>query len=200
MQLEMLQHRQREERIALSKSLPSRAATWRAWLQQQAERGDAATQAALRGIRYPEQRKQKQRVNAIAGVVEEEEQQQIKALTVARLRAEIDRKLQWVVYKSHDGITRMVDQGHRIVVKDLHDDTLEAALRVAAAKYRHRITITGTLEFRERTARMAVRLGIGVMDDDLQDVVQNEHEKFRKFPRAPSQPPHGFDDRRATQR
>jgi len=207
MQLEALQKRQREERLGFTKSLPTHATTWRAWLEQQAERGDTAAQAALRGIRYQEQRKQKQRVNAVAGEVEEEEQQQIKALTVARLRAEIDRRLQWVVYKSQDGTTRMVDQGHRIVIKDLHDDTLEAALRVAAAKYRHRITITGTPEFRERTARMAARLGIGVMDSDLQDVVRTEHEnikssfeKSRKFPSASSQTLRSFDDRRGTQR
>ncbi|MDR2990748.1 MAG: hypothetical protein LBU72_02215 [Burkholderiaceae bacterium] len=157
--------------------------TWRAWLEQQAQHGDAVAQAALRGIRYQEQRKKRQQANAIAGAndeLEEEQQgreQQIRALTVARLRVEIDRRQQWVVYKSLDGKTQMVDEGHRIVVKSLHEDTLEAALRVACAKY-HQITITGTAEFRERAARMATRLAIGVMDADLQRVVQDEREKL----------------------
>jgi hypothetical protein len=177
MRLEVLQKQQREERAALSKSFPTRAATWRAWLEQQSERGDADAQAALRGIHYQEQRRKKLQDNAIAGAVEEEEQQRIKALTVANLKAEIDQRLQWVVYKSLDGNTRLIDQGQRIVVKDSHDDTLEAALRVAAAKYGNRVTITGTAEFRERAARMAVRLGIGVSDDDLQSLVQDEQNK-----------------------
>jgi hypothetical protein len=176
MQLEMLHKRQHGERVALSRSFSTRAATWRAWLELQASQGDADAQAALRGIRYQEQRRKKQQANAIAGVVEEEEQQ-IQVLTVASLKAEIDRRLQWVVYKSTDGITRLIDQGHRIVVKDTNDDTLEAALRVAAAKYGNQITITGTAEFRQRAARMAVQLGIGVVDDDLQGAVQDEHEK-----------------------
>ncbi|MDR0275601.1 MAG: relaxase/mobilization nuclease domain-containing protein [Burkholderiaceae bacterium] len=202
LQLEALQKRQREERLAFSKSLPKRAATWRAWLEQQAGQDDAAAQAALRGIRYQEQRKKKQQVNAIARAVEEqqeqeqEQEQQIRMLTVARLRAEVDRRLQWVVYKSQDGTTRMVDEGHRIVVKDLHDDTLEAALRVAAAKYYNQITITGTAEFRERTARMAVQLGIGVKDDDLQGIVRDEREKSQKLSRTASQENRqGFDRR-----
>jgi hypothetical protein len=142
MRLEVLQKQQREERVALSKSFPNRAATWRAWLEQQSREGDIDAQSALRGIRYLEQRRKKQQENAIAGAAAEEEQQQIKALTVAGLKAEIDRRLQWLVYKAPDGTTRMIDQGHRIVVKDLHNDTLEAALRVAAAKYGNQITIT----------------------------------------------------------
>jgi hypothetical protein len=177
MQLEVLQKTQREERRALSKSFPTRAATWRAWLEIQAEQGDADAQAALRGIRYQEQRRKKQQANAIAGAVEEEEHQRIEALTVANLKAEIDRRLQWVVYKSSDGNTRMIDQGHRIVVRDSYDGTLEAALRVASAKYRNQIMITGTAEFRERATRMAVQLGIGVKDDDLQGIVLDEHDK-----------------------
>jgi hypothetical protein len=177
MRLEVLQKTQREERRALSKSFPTRPATWRAWLEIQAERSDADAQAALRGIRYQEQRRKKQQANAIAGAVEEEEQQRVEVLTVANLKAEIDRRLQWVVYKSLDGDTRMIDQGHRIVVKDSHDDTLEAALRVASAKYRNQITITGTAEFRERAARMAVQLGINVKDADLQGTARDEHDK-----------------------
>ncbi|MDR0478971.1 MAG: relaxase/mobilization nuclease domain-containing protein [Burkholderiaceae bacterium] len=181
LQLEKLQKQQRAERLALSRAL-SKSVTWRAWLEQQAQHGDAAAQAALRGIRYQEQRKKRQQANAIEdATAQEREEQQIKeqpirVLTVERLRVEIGRRQQWVVYKSADGQTQMVDQGHRIVVKNLYEDTLEAALRVACAKF-HQITITGTSEFREHAARRATRLGISVLDADLQKVVQDEREK-----------------------
>ena len=187
LELEKLQKRQREERLEFSRLLPKYQSTWRGWLEQQAEQGDANAQAALRGIIYQEQRKKKLQANAIgkAGVdeLEEEQQKQAQVLTVARLRAEIDRKLQWVVYKSQDGKTQMVDEGHRIVVKNFHEDTLEAALRIAAAKYTNEITITGTTQFREQAARMAVHLGIGVKDEDLQQVIEDEREKIKTTPR-----------------
>jgi Asp/Glu/hydantoin racemase len=57
---------------------------------------------------------------------------------------------------------------------------MQAALRVAAAKYGNQITITGTAEFRERAARMAANLGLGVQDGDLQGIVQNERERFQQ--------------------
>ena len=202
MRLEELQQRQREERNAGWKSAPPRAVTWRVWLQQQAEQGDAAAQAALRGIRYQEQRKKKFQANAIESAnAALEEEEQIKALTVARLRAQVDRRLQWVFYKSGDGKLRMVDQGWRIVVKELDEDTLEAALRVAGAKYGNQVSITGSAEFRERAARMAVRLGIGVQDGDLQKVILDECEtigsKFEKSPPSERKRP---DARRGVER
>jgi hypothetical protein len=185
LQLEQLQQQQRQERLALVRSLSPSSATWRTWLEQQAGQGDMAAQAALRGLHYQEQRKKRQQANAIGSAdtqeweEEFEGEQQCRVLTVARLRAEIDRRLQWVIYKSPDGKTQMVDQGHRIVVHDLHEDTLEAALRVAGAKYNNSITMTGTAQFRERAARRAIRLGIDVLDPDLQQVVQDEREKVQ---------------------
>ena len=176
MQLEALQARQVQERKALTESFPKYAATWREWLEQQADHGDEAAQAALRGIRYNEQRKKLKPDNAVEG---EEEDQQQKAFTVARLKAEIDRRLQLVIYKSASGATCFVDEGSRIVVKDRQNDTLEAALRVAAAKYRNQVTITGTAQFREEAARMAARLGINVKDADLQKVAEDEKTKLK---------------------
>ncbi len=59
----------------------------------------------------------------------------------------------------------------------MHDkgaDSLEAALRIAAQKYGGKVDITGSSEFRERATRQASRLGIQVLNGDLQGIVQNE--------------------------
>ena len=64
-----------------------------------------------------------------------------------------------------------------IVMHDKADDSLEAALRLAAQKYGGKVGITGSGEFRERAARQAVRLGIKVTDADLQAVVVDEQAK-----------------------
>jgi len=174
MQLEALQIRQAQDRKALTQSFP-KPAVWRAWVEQQAQQGDEAAQAALRGIRYAEQRKKKIQANTLAG--EEAEPQRIH--TLAKFRAEIDRRNQSIIYRSADGAARFVDTGPRIVLKDRApaSDTLEAALRLSAQRYNNQVSITGTRQFREQAARMATRLGIRVKDDDLKAVV--DHEKAR---------------------
>jgi len=183
MQLEALQIRQAEERKALTQSFPKPAAVWRAWVEQQAQQGDEVAQAALRGIRYAEQRKKKIQANTLIG--EEAEQQRIH--TLAKFKAEVDRRNQSIIYRSADGAARFVDTGPRIVLKDRAPtgDTLEAALRLAAQRYSNQVSITGTRQFREQAARMATRLGIRVKDDDLKAVV--DHEKARIKERSQQQ-------------
>ncbi|EQD34460.1 Relaxase/mobilization nuclease family protein, partial [mine drainage metagenome] len=44
----------------------------------------------------------------------------------------------------------------------------EAALRIASQKYGGKVDITGSSEFRERATREATRLGIRVLNGDLQ--------------------------------
>jgi len=180
MQLEALQIRQAQERKTLTQSFPKPAAVWRAWVEQQAQQGDEAAQAAWRGIRYAEQRKKKIQANALAG--EETEPQRVH--TLAQFRAEIDQRNQSIIYRSADGAARFVDTGPRIVLKDRAPatDTLEAALRLATQRYNNQVSITGAKEFREQAARMAARLGIRVKDDDLKAIV--DHEKARIQERA----------------
>jgi len=177
LQLEILQARQVEERKLLTKSMPSVASTWREWLEQQAERGDEAAQAALRGIRYQEQRKKRKPDNTIEG---EEQEDRQKVITIAQFRAEVDRRRQQVIYKSADGTTCFIDEGPRLVVRDNQTDTMEAALRVAAAKYRNQIAITGTKQFREEAARRATRLGVTVKNADLQIIVEAEKSLMKE--------------------
>jgi hypothetical protein len=180
---EEVQKRQAAERREIAARIP-RAQVWRTWLEQQAEQGDEAAQAALRGIRYREQRKSK--AYAQQDGIEGEELDPLRKLTVAALHAEVDHKRQLVIYRGQDGREKFTDTGPRIVMHDKADDSLEAALRIAAQKYGGKVAITGSSAFRERAARQAVRLGITVSDADLQDLVQEEQRRMEAA-RNPSQ-------------
>ncbi len=171
---ETLQKQQAVERKELTDKIP-RSEVWRTWLDKQAGLGDEAAKAALRGIRYREQRNSKkyQQQDGIEG----EELDPLRKLTVAALQAEIDHKRQLVIYRGRDGQEKFTDTGPRIVMHDKASDSLEAALRIASQKYGGKVDITGSSEFRERAAREAVRLGITVTNADLQTIVADEQAK-----------------------
>jgi hypothetical protein len=188
---EALQKRQAVERKALTAKTP-RTEVWRTWLEQQAELGDEAAKAALRGIRYREQRNSKkyQQQDGIEG----EELDPLRKLTVAALDVQIDHKRQLVIYRGQDGQAKFTDTGPRIVMHDKAADSLEAALRIAAQKYGGKVDVTGSREFRERAAREAVRLGIAVTNADLQaivaDAMQSQQERQRQQRQPPVKPAH----------
>lgn len=178
-QREALQKRQAAERKALSARLP-RAEVWRKWLEREADKGDEAARAALRGISYREQRKKNQTIDGIEG----EELDPLRKLTLAGLQAQIDQKRQLVLYRGTDGREKFTDAGPRIVMHDKSDESLEAALRMAAQKFGGKVDITGSAEFRERAARMAARLGIEVADADLQHIVADERARMQNQARG----------------
>ncbi|MDA8120158.1 MAG: relaxase/mobilization nuclease, partial [Gammaproteobacteria bacterium] len=138
----------------------------------QAEAGDSAAQAALRGIRYREQRESKRKLNGIEG-----EELADFAPVLIGLQPEIDQREAKIIYRSGDGTAIFTDTGPRIDVHESDETNLEAALRVAAQKYGGKVDITGSAEFREQTARMATRLGIDVIDADLAAIVDDEKAK-----------------------
>ncbi len=172
MQREELQKRQATERKSLTAKLP-RAEVWRTWLEKQAQQGDEAALAALRGIRHREQRAKNKSLDGIEG----EEVDPLRRHTLAALDALIDQRRQMVIYRGRDGREKFTDTGPRIVMYDKSADSLEAALRLAAQKYSGKVDITGSSEFRERAARQAARLGIKVTNADLQAVVADEQAK-----------------------
>lgn len=185
---EGLQKRQAVERKALTAKTP-RTEVWRTWLEQLADLGDEAAKATLRGIRYREQGNSKkyQQQDGIEG----EDLDPLRKLTVAALDVQIDHKRQLVIYRGQDGQAKFTDTGPRIVMHDKADDSLEAALRIAAQKYGGKVDITGSSEFRERAVREAVRLGIVVTSADLQPIVADElqSQQERQKQRQPRQPP-----------
>jgi hypothetical protein len=182
---EALQHRQASERQALTETLP-RSEVWRCWLERQAAAGHEAAQAALRGIRYRERRKTWRE----AGIAGEEVAPQ-RPFTVGSLRAEVDAARQIIIYRRADGSEVFRDVGPRIVMRDKGDESLEAALRVAAQKYGGRVELSGSDRFLERAARMATRLGIVVDNPELQAIVREERRRIgehRPEPRAAPTP------------
>ncbi|MHB1670241.1 MAG: TraI/MobA(P) family conjugative relaxase [Thiomonas sp.] len=180
MRREELQKRQAAERKEFADEM-RRTLDWRTWLENQAEHGDEAAKAALRGMRYREQRKSKK--YQLQDGLEGEELDLLRKLTVAAFDAQIDHKRQLVIYRGQDGREKFTDTGPRILMHDKGPDSLEAALRIAAQKYGGKVDITGSSEFRERAAREAVRLGITVINDDLQAIVTDA--QAQRMPRKP---------------
>jgi hypothetical protein len=160
---EALQIQQAQERKG-QEMLP-RSLVWREWLEQQAGRGDEAAKAALRGIRYQEQRDAKRKQNGIEG----EDLEPLRPVLMG-IKADVDHHRQVVTYRAADGEALFTDTGSRIDVHNRDAVTMEAALRVAAQKYGGQVELTGTAAFREEAARIAARLGIGVLDEDLKEV------------------------------
>lgn len=168
---EALQRRQAVERRTLMDNLP-RGEVWRRWLDRQAVEGDEAARAALRGIRYRERRRERQ--EGIAG----EEIAAQRPITIGSLRADVDVTRHLVIYRRADGSEVFRDVGPRILMRDRGDESLEAALRVAAQKYGGRVELTGSERFRERAARMATRLGIVVESAELQAIIREEQQRI----------------------
>lgn len=83
---EQLQKRHADEQCQ-TRNLP-RSQVWRVWLEQQAGQGDAAAQAALRGIRHQEQRNRHKQRNGIEG-----EDLELLPLVLSSLHAEADRRI-----------------------------------------------------------------------------------------------------------
>ena len=172
-QREAMQKRHRAERQKPG-GLP-RSRVWRNWLERQAGLNDEAAKSALRGIRYREQRKQSRSRNGLEG----EDLDPLQSV-LSSLHAEIDHRRQQVHYRDAHGQVVFTDTGPRIEVHDSAGTTLEAALRVAAQKFGGHVDITGSADFRERAARTAARLGIGVRDHDLQPLWQQERQQLER--------------------
>ena len=74
-----------------------------------------------------------------------------------------------------------VDAGRTIgMSSSREDDATLAALQLSAAKWGGKVAIQGSAEFREHTARLAVREGIRVVDQDLQEIVADERERMQR--------------------
>ena len=190
---EQMAKRQRGERQALSAEL-SRGMVWRRWVESQAAAGDEAAQAALRGIRYREQRERHAQGNGIEGepvdpldALHERLRRGPDDLVLATLSAERDRLARHITYRRAGSADRgpgevlFVDRGPRIDMLSREDAALEAALRIASEKYGGRVLLTGSTEFQERAARMATRLGIRVTNPGLASIVRAEREAQQPY-------------------
>jgi relaxase-like protein/conjugative element/phage-associated large polyvalent protein/DNA relaxase TraI-like protein len=168
---EVMQKRHANERKALRLRIPG-TQVWREWLIHQADMGDEAARAALRGIRYREQRKRNQHQNGIVG----EDLESLRPVLVG-LRTKVDTQHLRIHYLSDEGQTLFTDSGSRIDVHDKGDRTLEAALRVAAQKFGGSVEITGSAEFRKGATEVAARLGVRVSNEDLKNAWERAHRR-----------------------
>lgn len=197
-----LQKRQKAERTSLTKDAPS--VGWVDWLERQAMADDEAAASALRGIRYREgQQKNKGKngfegedldplkpramAGSIGGAPPDPTAGARKAFALEDARIQVDRRHQRIEYHDQAGRVRMTDSGPRVDVHIADADTIEAGLRLAAQKFGGEVYITGDAAFREQAARQAARLGVGVKDADLQQVVEQERAQI-EVERSPSRP------------
>lgn len=177
---ELLLARHASERQSLTNQVP-RNQVLRNWLEGQALNGDAAAQAALRGIAHREQREKKAKEAAIEG----QEQGDFKKLSLSKLHAEVDARRRRITYKNLAGQKQFTDTGPRIEMHAHSGEALDAALKVASQKYGGKITLTGSGAFRELAARAATRLGITVLDRDLAPIVAHEKIAIQSASRKP---------------
>ncbi|OIQ68033.1 hypothetical protein GALL_503820 [mine drainage metagenome] len=110
-----------------------------------------------------------------------------KAFALEDARIQVDRRHQRIEYHDLTGRVRMTDSGPRVDVHIADTDTIEAGLRLSAQKFGGEVFITGEAAFREQSARQAARLGVGVKDADLQQVVEQERAQI-EVERNPSRP------------
>ena len=178
--LQTLQARQQIERSALRRTSDM---SWKAWVEREAASGDPASQAALRGLRYREQRRTKplpgfegedledsmdapaargeggQRNASISGTV--------KAFDLSRY--EIDRLRQIIIYRDEHGNVALEDMGQRIECRQHQDDAvIRAGLLLSAQKYGGEVVITGDDAFKARAAEIARQAGVRVVNTELQ--------------------------------
>ena len=177
---------------------------WVDWLERQAAAGDDAAASALRGIQYREGRQKNKGKNgfegedldplrahspagSIGGDLQIATAGARKAFALEDARIQVDRRHQRIEYSDQAGRVRMTDSGPRIDVHVADADTIEAGLRLAAQKFGGEVFITGDAAFREQSARQAARLGVGVKDEDLQQIIEQERAQI-EVERNPSRP------------
>jgi len=169
---EQLREEVARERRELGERLrEERAVSWREFVTERARAGDEAAQSALRGLRYQDQRERRQAEREpdtmtgpdIAGRPAE------KRLRGLEFRVRLDGAVAY--HDAGDVLRREVirDEGSRIVVRQQSDETIAAALRLAAERWGGEVTINGGAAFKQRALEIAVELGIQVRNAELQE-------------------------------
>jgi len=192
-----LQKAQQIEKMALRKTSDM---SWKAWVEREAVNGDPAAQAALRGIRYREQRKAK---NKLPGFEGEDLEQGLDPAPAARggggqkeveggsiggelksfdlAHFEIDHLRQRVIYRDSDGVIALEDLGQRIECRQHEDDeVIRAGLLLAAQKYGGEVFITGDESFKARAADIATAMGIRVANQELKQQREQREQCFER--------------------
>jgi len=143
---------------------------WREFVTDRAHAGDDAAISALRGLRYREQRVEREHEMETpdfalrgAGDVEPRFVRDIRDVD-ARVERNGD-----VSYRWRDGGEAFRDRGPEIAFRDTSDASVAAGLELARAKWGNAVTIHGNADFKERALRLAVERGIHVNNPELQN-------------------------------
>ncbi len=161
-----------KERRELAERLrEQRAVSWREFVSERARAGDEAAQSALRGLRYQDQR-ERQRAEREPDTMTGPDigaRPVEKRLRGLEFRVRLDGAVAY--HDAGDILRREVirDEGSRIVVRQQSDETIAAALRLAAERWGGEVTINGSAAFKDRALHIAAELGIRVRNSELQD-------------------------------
>ncbi len=159
------------ERSALKSELHlEQRQAWREFVTDRAYAGDDAAISALRGLRYREQRVEREHDMetpdfALRGAGDAEPR-------FMRDLRDVDARVERngdVSYRWRDGGGEAFrDQGPEIAFRDTSDASVAAGLELARAKWGNEVTIYGSADFKERALRFAVERGMHVNNPELQ--------------------------------
>ncbi len=181
--MEAVQKRERLKAQHKAERMAEKAAGYRAWVGDQAEKGDAAALSQLKGWQYDEQRKRK-----AAEKAEDEAAARAALQSEARgyydpepptpftdgITWKADRKTGDVLYQLN-GKDALKDTGRQVAVLAQQDEqTIAAGLLLAAQKFGSNLTLTGSPEFQKLAIETAVKNGLLVTFADP------ANEKYRQ--------------------
>ncbi len=158
------------ERVALKRDLHlEQRQAWREFVTDRAHAGDDAAISALRGLRYREQRVEREHNMetpdfALRGAGDAEPR------FVRDLR-DVDARVERngdVSYRWRAGGEAFRDRGPEIAFRDTSDASVAAGLELARAKWGNEVTIHGSADFKERALRLTIERGMHVNNPELQ--------------------------------
>lgn len=167
--MEAVQKRERLKTELKQERAAEKSKGFRDWVGQQAEKGDPAALAQLKGWQYDEQRKRSAAEKADAEAAERgavrgdsyHDPIAPKPFTDGITWA-VNRKTGDVLYQL-DGKDALHDTGRQVSVLAQNDEkTIAAGLLLASQKFGRELTFTGSDEFKKRAVETAVRNGLGV--------------------------------------
>jgi|GEM_PF-5201570 hypothetical protein len=168
-QKEMLgkKHQAELETVIANANIPA----WQDYLKDKSRSGDVTAQALLAEIVGLQAKGQGAGLEGPAEVAP-------KPLVLEGLTSKIEKDGSAVHYLRQNQEV-FADRGKRIEMLDSGDREIEAALRLATAKFREGtpLLLTGDDEFKERAAHLAGELGIPIRNRELQEIWQKGQEQ-----------------------
>jgi hypothetical protein len=188
--LQALQDLQATQKIEKAAFDLTKNMKWEPWLEMQAATGNEAAIAALRGIRYREQRKAgKANQSGFEGEdldfekrLKNDQNNQIGGVLKRQvLTQQIDYQNQLIRYIDSDAVIKLVDEGSRIdVLDEIDEETIRAGLMLASEKFGGEVIITGPDDFKVKAAKLAEEMKIRVVQPEIETQAMQRDVQARK--------------------